>query len=182
MPYKYFGWTGRKKRLITPYRSGEHNFLLWYWKNSYRPQPQPTPPMSQAIYAEIIDLITPYVGRPYVWGGKSPPDFDCSGLISWAYHAVGLLPSAGLNVRMIWADCRETAGAVFIENIEEAQAGDIIFYSADGQITPTTTTGHVGMYVGDGMILDSNYKRGVGYVPYTYHTKVKLVGFWRLPT
>ena len=30
------------------------------------------------------------VGKPYVWGGNGPDEFDCSGLIIWSYSQVDL--------------------------------------------------------------------------------------------
>ena len=32
------------------------------------------------------------IGDPYVWGGAGPDDFDCSGLVMWAYEHVGIQP------------------------------------------------------------------------------------------
>jgi cell wall-associated NlpC family hydrolase len=39
----------------------------------------------QAVQAALSRL-----GRPYVWGATGPDQFDCSGLVQWAYAQAGV--------------------------------------------------------------------------------------------
>jgi cell wall-associated NlpC family hydrolase len=77
-------------------------------------------------------------GDPYVWGGAGPDDFDCSGLVMWAYAQVGIsLPH--------FTGDQWNSG----EHISRSQLepGDLVFFFPD--------ISHVGMYVGDGLMLDA---------------------------
>jgi cell wall-associated NlpC family hydrolase len=78
-------------------------------------------------------------GKPYLWAGAGPDNFDCSGLVLYAYAQAGMagLPhsaaaQADLGVPVAQADL---------------QAGDLVFF--DNPI------GHVGIYVGDGLMVDA---------------------------
>lgn len=43
---------------------------------------------------EVVDVARSCMGIPYVWGGKGPNSFDCSGLVAWCYAQVGIgIPS-----------------------------------------------------------------------------------------
>jgi peptidoglycan DL-endopeptidase CwlO len=77
-------------------------------------------------------------GDPYVWGGAGPNDFDCSGLVMWAYGKVGIsLPH--------FTGDQWNSG----EHISRSQLepGDLVFFFPD--------ISHVGLYVGDGLMLDA---------------------------
>ena len=77
-------------------------------------------------------------GDPYVWGGSGPNVFDCSGLVMWAYgkvgislpHFTGLQWNAGVHVSR-----------------SQLRPGDLVFFFPD--------ISHVGLYVGDGLMLDA---------------------------
>lgn len=93
-----------------------------------------------------------YIGNPYVWGGTSLTEgADCSGFVWRIYKNFGYsLPRTSYEQR--------SAGTgVAYEN---AQPGDLICYD-----------GHVGMYIGDGLIVHaSNKKSGIKVNKATYRT------------
>jgi cell wall-associated NlpC family hydrolase len=74
------------------------------------------------------------LGLPYVWGGTNPDKgMDCSGLTQWAYGQAGIgLPRTAHT---------QTIGQKV--DINDIQPGDLIIWS-----------GHVAMYVGDGMVVE----------------------------
>ena len=82
-----------------------------------------------------------YLGYPYVWGGSSPAtSFDCSGFVSWVINHsgwnVGRLGAQGLyNI------CTRTSSP---------RPGDLVFFKGTYD---TPGVSHVGIYVGDGMMI-----------------------------
>lgn len=78
-----------------------------------------------------------YQGAQYRWGGKSMYGIDCSGLCFMAYW---------LNGIAIYRDARIEPGYPVKEiPPSAAQKGDMIFFP-----------GHVGLYLGDGLLLHSS--------------------------
>lgn len=85
----------------------------------------------------LIDYGMQFLGVPYVWGASSPTAFDCSGFVSYVYASIGVsIPHQSSAIRNM-------AGASVV-SASEAQAGDIMWWP-----------GHVGLYAGDGMVLES---------------------------
>lgn len=77
----------------------------------------------------MLDYAYSKIGYPYVWGGKGPDEFDCSGFVAWCYRQIGIsLPSytESLYAR---AKARFSPG--------EAQPGDVLY-----------KPGHVGISTG----------------------------------
>jgi cell wall-associated NlpC family hydrolase len=77
-------------------------------------------------------------GKPYVWGAAGPNAYDCSGLVMWAYAQVGV------HLDHFTGDQWQEG-----EHISRGQLrpGDLIFFFA--------TISHVGMYIGDGLMVDA---------------------------
>lgn len=85
----------------------------------------------------IISTAKKYLGTPYVWGGKTPKGFDCSGLTSYVYRQYGIkLPA--------WSNHQTKTGVR--SNISNARPGDLVGWNRGG---------HVGIYIGNGMLLHS---------------------------
>lgn len=86
------------------------------------------------------------LGVRYRWGAESPrgspdPGFDCSGLTQWSWRqAGGSLPRTA----------QEQYDAVPHVRMTDLQPGDLVFWN-DG----TTSVQHVGMYVGNGNVIDA---------------------------
>ena len=86
-----------------------------------------------------------YLGYPYVWDGSSPStSFDCSGFVCWVINQSGVG-----NVG------RTTAQGIFNYTTpiapSEAKPGDIIFFT--GTYDSGSAVSHVGIYVGNGMMI-----------------------------
>ncbi len=103
----------------------------------------PPEALTDERFAAMIAEAEKYLGYPYVWGGSSPStSFDCSGYVSWVINhsgwSVGRLSANGLlNI------CTPVSRA-------DAKPGDLVFFQG------TYNTGgasHVGIYVGDGMMI-----------------------------
>lgn len=83
----------------------------------------------------IVSIAMRYIGTPYVYGGTTPSGFDCSGFTSYVYAQVGIdLPRT--------SGAQRSAGTVV--SASEARPGDLVW-----------KPGHIGIYAGDGMMIDS---------------------------
>ena len=106
--------------------------------------PQSSSAVTNTANQAVVDAAYSVFGTPYVWGGTTPAGFDCSGLTSWAYAQAG---------KDIPRTSQAQAQAGQQVSRADMQPGDIIVYY------PGAT--HVGLYVGDGKMVDS---LGSGYV------------------
>lgn len=98
----------------------------------------------------VVDYALQFVGNPYVWGGTDLVNgADCSGFVQSVYAYFGIsLPRTSYDQR--------TAGVEV--SYSEIQVGDIICYE-----------GHVGIYIGDGQIVNAiGSKYGIGISSATY--------------
>ena len=101
--------------------------------------------LTDVKFARMIREAEKYLGYPYVWGGSSPStSFDCSGFVSWVIN----------NCGNGWSVGRLTAsGLMNICDIiprSAAEPGDLIFFQGTYD---TTGASHVGIYVGNGMMI-----------------------------
>lgn len=101
---------------------------------------------------KIVDYACQFIGNPYVWGGTSLTNgADCSGFVQSVFAEFGVnLPRTSGEMRSVGTEV----------NYENALPGDIICYD-----------GHVGIYMGDGQIVNAiNSRRGIGVLSATYST------------
>ena len=117
-------------------------------------------PASNASGAVAIAM--QYVGSPYVMGASGPDAFDCSGLVQYVYSQLGIsLPRTSY--------AQGSAGTLV--SAAEAQPGDIVYFG-----------GHVGIYAGDGKMIDAGnestgvvyrdiYQTPIGFVRVSWHER-----------
>lgn len=91
------------------------------------------PPSGTGGGATIVAEAYKYMGVPYVWGGQSYSGVDCSGLVLLAHRAIG--------VNLYHYSGSQGSGGRGVSRAE-AQPGDVVCYP-----------GHVGIYVGNGMMI-----------------------------
>lgn len=94
---------------------------------------------------EAVQLAVSQKGKPYVFGAMGPNSFDCSGLMGWAYHQLGItLP------RDTWSMVAPSSGLQAIGR-GDLRSGDLVFFS-DPQ---GRRDGHVGMFMGGNQIVEA---------------------------
>ena len=95
-----------------------------------------------ATRAKVAAEASKFTGLQYLWAGTSGFGYDCSGFTYSLYHAWGQSLSRD-------ADQQAVHGTPVAQ--ASLQPGDLVFYreSATGPI------GHVGMYIGNGNMIDS---------------------------
>ncbi len=90
---------------------------------------------SQSDADAVISTAKQYLGTPYVWGGKTPSGFDCSGFTSYVYQQATGKSIGGYTV------AQESAGSK--EAVSQASAGDLLFWGGQG------SSYHVAIYLGN---------------------------------
>lgn len=121
---------------------------------------------SSSQRSTIIAAAYTQVGVPYVFGASSPGSgFDCSGFVMWCYAQAGIsLPHSSA------AQCGISSSVSY----SQLQPGDLVFWMGTGGAA--TGGNHVAIYLGDGMIIHSNYN-GVEAVPlYSGVTSYGVIG------
>lgn len=100
--------------------------------------------LSDPAFAALIAEAEKYLGYPYVWGGSSPStSFDCSGFICWVYSQSGVHNLPRTTANGILSQCARVSSS-------DARPGDLIFFQGTYN---TSGASHVGIYVGNGMML-----------------------------
>ena len=95
-----------------------------------------------ATRARVVAEARKFLGLPYLWAGVSGFGFDCSGFTYSVYRAYGLTLSRD-------ADQQAVHGKPVTRRA--LRPGDLVFFRASAN----GTIGHVGMYVGSGMMIDA---------------------------
>ncbi len=117
-----------------------------------RHAPQPFPRLGDAALGwgdpyRITGTALSLRGAPYVWGGKTPAGFDCSGFTQYVFgrHGVRLPRRAAEQFRV---------GARV--DREDVRPGDLVFFTT---IAPGPS--HVGLALGDDEFVHAPSERGV---------------------
>jgi peptidoglycan DL-endopeptidase CwlO len=88
--------------------------------------------------AVVLKTALAQQGKPYVYGASGPDGFDCSGLTSYAYAAIGVaLPHSSRAQSQMGVQIAR----------KDLQPGDIVYF-----YTPVS---HVGIYLGNGMMVEA---------------------------
>jgi peptidoglycan DL-endopeptidase CwlO len=102
------------------------------------------------------------LGRKYVWGATGPKTFDCSGLTQFVWHA------AGVNIPRVAA--AQDSWTIPVP-LSALLPGDLVFYGR-------TDIHHVGIYIGDGLMINAPHTGTVVQVSSIWWSD--LAGFGRI--
>ena len=86
--------------------------------------------------SSVVSAAYSGLGNPYVFGGKGPGGWDCSGFVSWAYAQAGMGHISGNTTALM--------GSPHLSQTSNPQPGDIVVQNGGG---------HVAIYVGNGQMI-----------------------------
>ena len=130
----------------------------------------PAEALTDPEFASMLQEAEKYLGTPYVWGGSSPETgFDCSGYVCWVLNESG------------WDVGRTTVNGLWQQSTkiseQEAKPGDLVFFEGTYD---TPGASHVGIYVGDGMMISAGDPIKYSNIHSSYWDG-HLLGFGRIP-
>jgi cell wall-associated NlpC family hydrolase len=98
------------------------------------------------------------LGKPYVWGTEGPNTYDCSGLVLWSYTRSDVrasLPRVAAD--QYWATRNRTVATAAATAQQGLLPGDLVFFGRGSW----QSVHHVGMYVGNGLMVHAPNSREV---------------------
>ena len=104
---------------------------------------QTSAPPSSGKGAIAVAEARKQLGKPYVYGGSGPDNFDCSGLTAWAWKAAGVSLSHSAYTQY-FETTRVPVNAV--------EPGDLLFFGKDG----VESIHHNAIYIGNGDMIEAS--------------------------
>ena len=161
--------TGEQYEMFSVYMETQGNKSYLFEGNIYAPNKGeytdydiPPDALTDPDFAALIHEAEKYLGYPYVWGGSSPStSFDCSGFVCWVLNQSGVYSINRTTAQGIFNQCA-------IIPPSEARPGDIIFFT--GTYASSGAVSHVGIYVGNGMMIHCGNPIQYASVNSTYWT------------
>ncbi|MDN4471838.1 C40 family peptidase [Demequina zhanjiangensis] len=93
---------------------------------------------------DLVEAAREYLGVKYVWGGESLSEggLDCSGLVLRSFTDLGVdgIPRVARDQGKI---------GTAVESMDDAKIGDLLIFDGGS---------HIGIYIGDGQMIDAPYR------------------------
>jgi cell wall-associated NlpC family hydrolase len=111
--------------------------------------------LTTAKKSELISLAETFSGTPYKFGSgpyESTHTFDCSSFVQYVYARFGVdLPRSTRTQSQVGQTVE----------VNQLQPGDLMFFYTPGRYASNRIVGHVGIYAGNGKIVQTYGKPGV---------------------
>jgi cell wall-associated NlpC family hydrolase len=124
--------------------------------------PRGTIPAPLSTTTVALEWAFSELGKPYVWGATGPNSFDCSGLTQFVWR------QAGVSIPRVAA--AQYAWTIPVP-LSQLLPGDLVFYGR-------TDIHHVGIYIGDGLMINAPHTGTVVQVSSIWWSD--LAGFGRV--
>ena len=99
----------------------------------------------QASKEEVVHIASAFHGIPYLWGGNSAKNLDCSGLVSNVYFMNGILMPRDADQQ---SRCGREISTAF--NAAGLEKGDLLFFGRKATMEEKERVTHVAIYIGEG--------------------------------
>ena len=107
--------------------------------------------LRRANIQTMVNTAYAQLGKKYVLGAVGPRSFDCSGLVYYCLKMAG-----STRGRYNAAGYSQVSDWKKLTNIDNLQIGDLLFFYNNSY----SKVGHVGIYVGNGMMIDASASNG----------------------
>lgn len=105
---------------------------------------------SVPAWPQIEKTAYQFMGRPYLWGGTSGKGVDCSGFTKMVYYLNGMqLPRDASQQALSGVD------VPLDDDLSQLEPGDFLFFGKRGENGKKDRVTHVGIYIGDGKMINS---------------------------
>ena len=98
----------------------------------------------------FIEIAQSKLGCKYVRGAKGPDRFDCSGFVYWCLNQAGVKQSYMTSIT--WRSCSKY---LRVKSLNDIKRGDVLVFKGSSM-----STGHVGIYLGNGRMIDASSSKG----------------------
>lgn len=144
------GWLAKQQTLLASLTPPQQQAAATAFPGGGSSAPVPYTGSTATAAGKAVAYAYSKIGDPYVWGATGPSTFDCSGLVMAAWAAAGVT---------IPRTTYEQVAALPAVSVNALEPGDLLFFLSDD---------HVGMYVGNGMLIDAPHTgASVELVPFT---------------
>lgn len=118
-------------------------------------------PSSNREVAKLVAEARKWIGTPYVYGGHSRSGTDCSGMVMELFREV-------YKMKLPRSSAMQQQYARPVKK-DEMMPGDLVFFAtgAKGRVS------HVGLYIGDGLMIHASASKGVMESPLTQNYWVR---------
>jgi peptidoglycan hydrolase-like protein with peptidoglycan-binding domain len=131
-------------------KTGEQTLSLLYSPNAVESSTKVMAELRKANILDFLETAENQLGDPYILGNVGPNSFDCSGLVYYCLKQAGSsrarYNAAGYSQVDTWEK---------ITSMDNLEKGDLLFFSTNGK-----AVGHVGIYIGNGTMIDASSSNG----------------------
>ena len=121
------------------------------WASAYGASRTVTGPTDEGI----LSTARRFLGVPYMWGGTSIKNVDCSGLTRSTFFLNGiLLPRNASQQAHCGIPVEPADGPRFWESL---QPGDLVFWGREATADKPAKATHVGIYIGDSRFIHASH-------------------------
>jgi Cell wall-associated hydrolases (invasion-associated proteins) len=155
---QYVGTTGKYTEVVLP--TGKKAFVptadvmdFETWAKTRKAVVPADAPQADidAARQEIIKTAKLFLGIPYLWAGTSFKGVDCSGFSKSVYYLNGYYLLRNANQQWKTGDPVDVS-----EGYDNLQPADLVFFGREATDEKPARMTHVGIYIGDGMIIHSS--------------------------